>query len=102
MRLSATLNDKIMDINKFEKILIKKMEELRPGAERYSCGLQLETGSWSKTTIRVHLMAHFNKPVDDDKTYYSEWYTKNSVAECLAEMDMKIHEYKKTEKLDLS
>jgi len=90
-----------MDIAKFEKVMLKKMEELRPGAIRYSCGFQIETGSWSKTTIRVHLMAHFNQPVDGDNTYYTEWYIKNTVAECIAEMDMKINKYKKTEKIEL-
>jgi hypothetical protein len=89
-----------MTIDRLKQIIEKKVKELHPGCNSYSCGIEVTTSSHEKQKIRVHAMGHYSYP--SDKESESVWYFAGSAAEAIGIMDQKIYDYKKTEKIELT
>jgi len=89
-----------MTLEKLQKIILQKVKELHPGCSSYSCGLEITASSHQKQKIRVHAMGHYHYP--SEKEAKSEWYFATSVTEAISVMDQKIHDYSKTEKIELT
>ena len=87
-----------MELQKFIKLLETKMQQIHPESNYISISLEIKSGSRDKTDFRVFAYASSTINVEGSNSFA---FHQPNIAECIAEMDRRMLEYKKTEKLDL-